>query len=145
MALLDDFASNAVVSSLFDRISTCWIVHPFFCRGQALELSDCYRLPYYLFNKLVSMPSRAYISFLLRSSCWCSCCFSTVSMPSRTYISFLRQKEVYIFVNYCGCQCPLGLISHFYIILRELLQTAITTCQCPLGLISHFYVTPSKT
>ena len=42
------------------------------------------------------------------------------------------------------CQCPLGLITHFY--LEDFVKmTAEVVCQCPLGLITHFYGTPSKT
>ena len=62
------------------------------------------------------------------------------------------------------CQCPLGLISHFYVFLanpmdfvnwtvsmpsradisflrtdEEVQKLAAAGCQCPLGLISHFY------
>ena len=68
------------------------------------------------------------------------------------------------------CQCPLGLIPHFYENQRRanylgllrvsmpsraytsFLRTSTTVdideytqCQCPLGLIPHFYCTPSKT
>ena len=37
------------------------------------------------------------------------------------------------------CQCPLGLIPHFYVdkILR--FTEVDYPCQCPLGLIPHFY------
>ena len=69
------------------------------------------------------------------------------------------------------CQCPLGLIPHFYV-LKEFASIVLfeegvnalsglylisthdpniliegkdkNTCQCPLGLIPHFYGTPSK-
>ena len=37
-----------------------------------------------------------------------------VSMPSRAYISFLRLSSRDVFDFACRCQCPLGLISHFY-------------------------------
>ena len=38
------------------------------------------------------------------------------------------------------CQCPLGLISHFYNRYFALwVPYALRKCQCPLGLISHFY------
>ncbi len=113
MALLDDFASNAVVSSLFDRISTCWIVHPFFAgdRHWSLPIATVYHTIYsiswcqcplglishfYIVStvwlamvSLVSMPSRADISFLRKSRLDKFCLFK-VSMPSRADISFLR-------------------------------------------------------
>ena len=37
------------------------------------------------------------------------------------------------------CQCPLGLIPHFYQIWLTNLIHFISKCQCPLGLIPHFY------
>ena len=37
------------------------------------------------------------------------------------------------------CQCPLGLISHFYMSNITTMVMAYLLCQCPLGLISHFY------
>ena len=43
------------------------------------------------------------------------------------------------------CQCPLGLIPHFYYAGRYGDDHIEKLCQCPLGLIPHFYGTPSKT
>ena len=63
--------------------------------------------------KGVSMPSRAYTSFLPKSTGGMTVELS-VSMPSRAYTSFLRWD---IDVPSCipfRCQCPLGLIPHFY-------------------------------
>ena len=37
-----------------------------------------------------------------------------------------------------ACQCPLGLIPHFYE-KGESYGKKILWCQCPLGLIPHFY------
>ena len=37
------------------------------------------------------------------------------------------------------CQCPLGLIPHFYKVSRLTSQRGRFMCQCPLGLIPHFY------
>ena len=37
-------------------------------------------------------------------------------MPSRAYTSFLRKKERIIELSENGCQCPLGLIPHFYVV-----------------------------
>ena len=39
---------------------------------------------------LVSMPSRAYTSFLLQAKLYLGSCIQPVSMPSRAYTSFLR-------------------------------------------------------
>ena len=43
------------------------------------------------------------------------------------------------------CQCPLGLIPHFYDDFFDEEDESDDECQCPLGLIPHFYGTPSKT
>ena len=85
-------------------------------------------------------------------------------MPSRAYTSFLPQISNKIGKWGEVCQCPLGLIPHFYH--RYLIKLAngvrcvnalsglylISThprsfgkhqkalCQCPLGLIPHFYI-----
>ena len=38
------------------------------------------------------------------------------------------------------CQCPLGLIPHFYAIKYSgTVYIKVAGCQCPLGLIPHFY------
>ena len=70
----------------------------------------------------VSMPSRAYTSFLLhlyQPERVCNAFY--VSMPSRAYTSFLRELD------------------------GKLDELDTNVCQCPLGLIPHFYGTPSKT
>ena len=43
------------------------------------------------------------------------------------------------------CQCPLGLIPHFYNNYTKKSGETTLMCQCPLGLIPHFYGTPLKT
>ena len=68
----------------------------------------------------VSMPSRAYTSFLREVCCgvhtpphwW-------VSMPSRAYTSFLREYYEIFRICWRRCQCPLGLIHHFYVPLQK--------------------------
>ena len=63
----------------------------------------------------------------------------SVSMPSRAYTSFLQNFPEIICLKLTECQCPLGLIPHFY---ENDLYNAVqsgTMCQCPLGLIPHFY------
>ena len=38
------------------------------------------------------------------------------------------------------CQCPLGLIPHFYTFVELTIKSRLSSaCQCPLGLIPHFY------
>ncbi len=61
------------------------------------------------------MPSRADDSFLLMT--WCSWYTpkNLVSMPSRADDSFLRNSECAEMFCKAMCQCPLGLMTHFYI------------------------------
>ena len=89
----------------------------------------------------VSMPSRAYISFLRQiQGHGCSERKVLVSMPSRAYISFLRLRQSFPKGRRRNkCQCPLGLISHFYPHNQYYQNIMISMYQCPLGLISHFY------
>ena len=66
-------------------------------------------------------------------------------MPSRAYTSFLPDTVYQQPIEDAVCQCPLGLIPHFYfaiVIYRIKCQRA---CQCPLGLIPHFYREPWRT
>ena len=64
-----------------------------------------------------------------------------VSMPSRAYTSFLRPSEIVaIVISLAECQCPLGLIPHFYSVPGCPVDVTYLSCQCPLGLIPHFYM-----
>ena len=73
--------------------------------------------------------------------CWVTFDEVLVSMPSRAYTSFLLEL-VNVNITVTGmCQCPLGLIPHFYP--KSLLcrfDIYNFSCQCPLGLIPHFYL-----
>ena len=65
---------------------------------------------------------------------------SSVSMPSRAYTSFLQIMYLVVgLLHSWRCQCPLGLIPHFYVFHRADFYSTTLTCQCPLGLIPHFY------
>ena len=67
----------------------------------------------------VSMPSRAYTSFLRTLSLVKPVAFNKVSMPSRAYTSFLHpESRISLIRKNILCQCPLGLIPHFYVDLR---------------------------
>ena len=70
------------------------------------------------------MPSQAYTSFLhmetfkhlVKLAC-------QVSMPSRAYTSFLHWSSLqYVSKISTMCQCPLGLIPHFYWLQTKLLE-----------------------
>ena len=58
---------------------------------------------------------------------------------SRAYTSFLPQISNKIGKWGEVCQCPHGLIPHFYFIENRLAKHMTNVCQCPLGLIPHFY------
>ena len=62
-----------------------------------------------------------------------------MSMPSRAYTSFLPWSYGRAGLLTSRCQCPLGLIPHFYANVPNSYWTKETACQCPLGLIPHFY------
>ena len=65
----------------------------------------------------VSMPSRAYTSFLRGNGDKGFKKFSKVSMPSRAYTSFLHSSRwADSQLEAARCQCPLGLIPHFYLV-----------------------------
>ena len=95
----------------------------------------------------VSMPSRAYTSFLLSTTVgddgllklMCQC---PLGLIPHFYLS-VHGKSIEVERK---CQCPLGLIPHFYVSspLKELENSSIM-CQCPLGLIPHFYRCESRT
>ena len=62
-------------------------------------------------------------------------------MPSRAVTSFLPQiwqKKLVMLKT--SCQCPLGLLPHFYLVSAADTQRPVCQkCQCPLGLLPHFY------
>ena len=61
-------------------------------------------------------------------------------MPSRAYASFLPCRKGLNAYEYIVCQCPHGLIPHFYALEASIffgLDTGL--CQCPHGLMPHFY------
>ena len=77
----------------------------------------------------VSMPSRAYTSFLhIGSEEECSAELIAVSMPSRAYTSFLLRKLVHQIETISMCQCPLGLIPHFYLKISKSQYAKFRTC-----------------
>ena len=60
------------------------------------------------------MPSRAYTSVLHFDAFAFYNGGPFVSMPSRAYTSFLHYIQFELLVGINLCQCPLGLIPHFY-------------------------------
>ena len=90
------------------------------------------------------MPSRAYTSFLPKR-----CQTQMVKSPSGVnalsglyLISTKRHVEDWTRIE--GCQCPFGLIPHFYMIKYHHCLMTVMECQCPFGLIPHFYVPLQK-
>ena len=61
-------------------------------------------------------------------------------MPSRAYNSFLLAKPILIGSNYVNC---VNALSGLYLISTMLANCFVAgyvlRCQCPLGLITHFY------
>ena len=62
-----------------------------------------------------------------------------VSMPSLAVTSFLRWLADLVCWKDKRCQCPLGLLPHFYWIQSNPMMLRFYWCQCPLGLLPHFY------
>ena len=93
-----------------------------------------------LLTLIVSMPSRASTSFLLLQYRQHDHFPNDVSMPSRASTSFLLESSVLTLLIHNLCQCPHGLVPHFYKA-RSLRDKGYTLlCQCPHGLVPHFYV-----
>ena len=94
-------------------------------------------------RRCVSMPSRANDSFLLEKPEDAKIARMIVSMPSRANDSFLRYvKRIRSYESVIKCQCPLGLMTHFYSGNHVETHGENTRCQCPLGLMTHFYKGP---
>ena len=115
---------------------------------------------------IVSMPSRAYTSFLPPEGAEKVKRIYMVSMPSRAYTSFLRLcMDTHIMFRILSVNALSGLylistrmallqrrhmtvcvnaLSGLYLIstLMKFLYLIVwdTSCQCPLGLIPHFYL-----
>lgn len=64
--------------------------------------------------------------------------------PLGLFISTFTWRDLTV-RDHLSCQCPLGLVPHFYEDAIDELADTIEECQCPLGLIPHFYGTPSET
>ena len=62
----------------------------------------------------VSMPSRAFTLFLQLPASQSNWQQNLVSMPSRAFTSFLQNKKTVKRYS-LRCQCPLGLLLHFYL------------------------------
>ena len=114
-------------------------------------------------NVRVSMPSRAYTSFLLKLLCqslsynkWRVNALSGLYLISTLSITLIYSiitcvnalsglylisttlvRDTWV-MDLRECQCPLGLIPHFYWTSLHRRQKVLL-CQCPLGLIPHFY------
>ena len=60
-----------------------------------------------------------------------------VSMPSRAYTSFLPADEDASEQNLKSCQCPLGLIHHFYLVVDQFTDANIGGC---VNALSGLYI-----
>ena len=86
-----------------NALSGCYIISTMACWFSLLE------------GQKVSMPSRAVTSFLLDSIESNDVTFLLVSMPSRAVTSFLQDRRTWLDIHRTRCQCPLGLLPHFYL------------------------------
>ena len=87
------------------------------------------------------MPSRAVTSFL-RAMAAAIAVVSTnrVNALSGCYLISTNTPDCGTVIDVVECQCPLGLLPHFYIWLAHLIKREERNlCQCPLGLLPHFY------
>ena len=89
---------------------------------------------------LVSMPSRAVTSFLQKGDLMNKIMNNVVSMPSRAVTSFL----LYLLVGAMhSWKQRVNALSGCYLIstlrLEVSLWVEVKMCQCPLGLLPHFY------
>ena len=64
---------------------------------------------------------------------------STRGLAPGNYHFYMNAKPSVAMVQGEMCQCPLGLIPHFYSTREKWSWYTIIPCQCPLGLIPHFY------
>ena len=62
-----------------------------------------------------------------------------VNALSGCYLISTGKKGAVWLTSLILCQCPLGLLPHFYPILRLKEFKTRSVCQCPLGLLPHFY------
>ena len=65
-------------------------------------------------------------------------------MPSRAYTSFLRDDGPHYHPGKPGCQCPLGLIPHFYTIHPTLRQSGVLNVSMPSRAYTSFLQYPFK-
>ena len=64
---------------------------------------------------------------------------STRGLAPGNYHFYMNAKPSVAMVQGEMCQCPLGLIPHFYPGVTNIESPLALMCQCPLGLIPHFY------
>ncbi len=95
---------------------------------------------YKLYSDSQKIPNTRGLAPMLEQICLTAFTRRRVSMPSRAYTSFLPVGRPDQPAHQSECQCPLGLIPHFYSITFDGRRHTISGCQCPLGLIPHFYI-----
>ncbi|SCJ79627.1 Uncharacterised protein [uncultured Lachnospira sp.] len=88
----------------------------------------------------VSMPSRAVTSFLPATMFVILAVVSTcVNALTGCYLISTLESLIKFILYMKVCQCPHGLLPHFYIVSRQLRTPVLLACQCPHGLLPHFY------
>ena len=64
---------------------------------------------------------------------------NTNTLLSGLYLISTLREWIFQYPETVVCQCPLGLIPHFYFFFFIFYSLFSSKCQCPLGLIPHFY------
>ena len=99
---MESLGVNAVELARVNALSGCYLISTEEVKTGSLIVNE------------VSMPSRAVTSFLPRSILRDPVHYGVVSMPSRAVTSFLQDYAVAADIDKFKCQCPLGLLPHFY-------------------------------
>ena len=87
------------------------------------------------------MPSRAVTSFLPATMFVILAVVSTcVNALTGCYLISTLESLIKFILYMKVCQCPHGLLPHFYIVSRQLRTPVLLACQCPHGLLPHFYI-----
>ena len=111
----------------------------FFCRGQALDV--LYKLKMFQTQKLAGFNA------LMGLSCYRHGFMNT--MTEGTFQCPHGLELLRILLSQQMQQCCFNALTGLYLIstsfMPERLGLHYCSCQCPLGLIPHFYGTPSKT
>ena len=86
----------------------------------------------------VSMPSRAVTSFLHSFKATQDPGVISVSMPSRAVTSFLHYPRLFAPFKTTVCQCPHGLLPHFYVVPFKIFRLETSPVSMPSRAVTSF-------